>query len=207
MSYNYLHLIPTDYNYVPSSEQIQRAVSIISENPLESEPDVVISDNVEFVDSRSNMEAVYCPQCGLKLEWAWWGDAMDRAFKTGFRDLSIDTPCRGLATSLNDLRYVWPCGFARFRISFLSPGRDLDPSRRARCWRSRNTPSKDMGASLTQRKCTVCGCVGWDCCPALALGAGPCYSVSAAQPSLNSRSAWHERPRNGWCSKTACDGK
>ncbi len=127
MSYNYLHLIPTDPNYIPSSQQILRALSLIAANPLESQPEVVISENVEFIDSRSNMEAVYCPRCGSKLDWTWWGDAMDLAYKSGFRDLSIDTPCCGLTTSLNELRYVWPCGFARFRISFSSPGRDLAP--------------------------------------------------------------------------------
>ncbi len=146
MSINYLHLIPTDPNYIPSPEQIQGAISIIWANPLESEPKVVTSNEVEFVDCRSNFEAVYCPRCGLKLDWKWWGDAMDRAVKEGYRDLSIVSPCCGLETNLNELRYVWPCGFARFRISFRSPGRDLDSEVLARIADALGTPIRKIWA-------------------------------------------------------------
>ncbi len=128
MSDNYLRLIPTDPEYVPSSQQIRRALSVIAANPLQSEPEVIITDNVEFIDAGSNWEAVYCPRCGLEIDMRWWrDDAMDRAHETRFRDLSVKMPCCGVETSLNELRYVWPCGFAKFQISFLGPGRDLEP--------------------------------------------------------------------------------
>ncbi len=127
MSSNYLHLIPIDHNYIPSPEQIQQAIFLISAHPLEAEPEIVVSEKVEFIDSRTGLTAIYCPRCGSKVEWGWWHGAMNRAYATGFRDLSIKTPCCNLDTNLNELRYDWPSGFARFRISFLNPGRDLEP--------------------------------------------------------------------------------
>ncbi len=146
MSENYLHLIPIDYNYVPSSEQIQRALSITSANPLESEPEVVMTDNVDFIFSGTNLEAVYCPQCRSEIDWEWWSDIMNRACKDGYRDLGLTTPCCGLETNLNELRYDWPSGFAKFRISFLGPRRDLAPAVVDRIAQALGTPLRKVWA-------------------------------------------------------------
>ena len=126
MSDNYLHLIPTTPNYTPSAEQIQRAISLMSSIWPDVFPEVVARDEVEFIDPGANLAAIYCPRCNSDLDMGWWGEAMDRAAATGFRDLSIETPCCGYPTTLNDLRYYWPVGFAKFSISFRNPGRDFD---------------------------------------------------------------------------------
>jgi hypothetical protein len=34
-----------------------------------------------------------------------------------------DPPCCGAATSLNDLVYEWPQGFARWALEIMNPGR------------------------------------------------------------------------------------
>lgn len=51
---------------------------------------------------------------------------MGSAFSNHFTALDIIVPCCEEKTSLNELKYEWPAGFARFSIEILSPGKDLD---------------------------------------------------------------------------------
>ena len=44
-----------------------------------------------------------------------WQAEMDRAYQSNFEDLSFHTPCNH-SSSLNDLSYVAPAGFASFVI-------------------------------------------------------------------------------------------
>jgi hypothetical protein len=48
---------------------------------------------------------------------------MDRVHQFRFTDLAVVVPCCGAATSLNDLRYDWPIGFARWELIEFGPGR------------------------------------------------------------------------------------
>jgi hypothetical protein len=48
--------------------------------------------------------------------------AMEVAHEEHFRDLRATTPCCGTRTSLNDLVYAWPAGFARYTLEVLNPG-------------------------------------------------------------------------------------
>jgi hypothetical protein len=41
-----------------------------------------------------------------------------------FSNLVITTPCCGIASSLNELHYVWPAGFAQFSLELVEPGDD-----------------------------------------------------------------------------------
>jgi hypothetical protein len=50
-----------------------------------------------------------------------WSNEADR------RRLAIETPCCGQATSLNDLDYVEPQGFACVAIKVMNPDSDLEP--------------------------------------------------------------------------------
>ena len=79
------------------------------------------TEEVRFIDQGSNFEGVYCPACSADLD-QWWKEAMDRAWQTRFANLAAVVPCCGSATSLNDLRYVWPAGFARFVLEAKNPG-------------------------------------------------------------------------------------
>jgi len=47
---------------------------------------------------------------------------MDRASEGRFADLSVVLPCCGVVASLNDLRYEWPAGCARFVLEAMNPG-------------------------------------------------------------------------------------
>ena len=80
-----------------------------------------MTERVEFVDQGGNFEGVYCPVCGADLG-EWWPAAMDRAHAGHFADLAVTAPCCGAALSLNDLRYEWPAGFARFVLEAMNPG-------------------------------------------------------------------------------------
>ena len=74
-----------------------------------------------FIDCGSNLEKIECPLCGSLLDFDWWGEAMSAAAENEFSDLSVSLPCCGGKSSLNDLRYDFPCGFACAEISILNP--------------------------------------------------------------------------------------
>jgi hypothetical protein len=48
---------------------------------------------------------------------------MDEASAHGFVALQVIVPCCHIQTTLNDLRYKWPAGFARFIMEVRNPGR------------------------------------------------------------------------------------
>lgn len=50
-------------------------------------------------------------------------DLLDERHDECFEDLMVDAPCCGGRTSLNNLHYEWPCGFARFELALWNPGR------------------------------------------------------------------------------------
>ena len=52
---------------------------------------------------------------------------MDKAYeKTRFADLTITLPCCGNVSSLNDVLYEWPTGFARFQLKARNPGKGVE---------------------------------------------------------------------------------
>ena len=127
MSVNVLKLISTDPQYVPNATVRQRARSLLmSFVPRAKEIDVIVTDEVEFIDQGTNFEQVLCCACGTVLDTAWWKRAMDIAYQTRFTDLSVTMPCCSTASSLNDLHYDWPAGFARFMLVARNPNADVD---------------------------------------------------------------------------------
>jgi hypothetical protein len=52
---------------------------------------------------------------------AWWQKAMSAAYQTHFSDLSVHLPCCNATSSLNDLLYDSPAGFARFELIVRNP--------------------------------------------------------------------------------------
>ena len=140
MSDNWIHLIPVSPDFVPPAAKVDKAVRIVAEawptlrprvvhtKKAEFEgswPDVVIlvvvRDEIEFVSGMENFEGAFCPFCGTRIDDDWWGNAFDHASKVKFRDLAILSPCCGRSTSLNDLDYRFPAGFARFSLSIHDP--------------------------------------------------------------------------------------
>lgn len=51
---------------------------------------------------------------------------MDKAQASSFNHLAVMTPCCGASSSLDDLKYELPAGFARFVLEAQDPKADLD---------------------------------------------------------------------------------
>jgi hypothetical protein len=128
MSDSILRLIPDAPGYVPRADQISVVISILSRVTPEAVVHADVYPEVKFVDQGGNFEAIYCPCCADELDLVWWGQAMDQAAQTQFADLAVITPCCGCRTSLNDLKYHWPAGFARFCITINNPPPDIADS-------------------------------------------------------------------------------
>jgi hypothetical protein len=122
MSDNWLMFIPADPDALPSRTGAEKALELLKRFAPGAGDDVraIFSDKVEFHDCGSNWSGVTCPTCGEDVE-EWWVSAIDNAYKSGFTDLRATPPCCGHATSLNDLNYVWPAGFARFVLEAKNP--------------------------------------------------------------------------------------
>jgi hypothetical protein len=74
-----------------------------------------------FIDQGANFESGRCPGCKIEVEIASWQEWMDKSYESEFRDLYLAMPCCGASTSLNDLIYEWPAGFARFALFIENP--------------------------------------------------------------------------------------
>jgi len=128
MSDNWLQFIPSKPEFQPSSDAAEAARSLLAEFVPEADGvKVEFKPSTEFFHPGGNWSGVKCPSCGADLE-EWWGEAMSAASTTAFVDLSVTTPCCGIATSLNDLNYVWPAAFGRFVLEAMNPNiEDLTP--------------------------------------------------------------------------------
>jgi hypothetical protein len=126
MSENVLRLITTNPLYVPSSATQDQAHNLLVSLLPEGEVRVVVTRDVSFIDPGANFECILCPICGAVVSMEWWGQVMDRSYAVSrFRDLSIIMPCCQAHSSLNDLLYEWPAGFARFFLETHSVDLDL----------------------------------------------------------------------------------
>ncbi len=126
MSENVLRLIPTDPLYVPSVAAQDQARNLLASLLPEGAVQIVVTEDVSFIDPGDNFECILCPLCGVVVPIEWWGQMMDHTYTVSrFRDLSIIMPCCQTHSSLNDLRYEWPAGFARFLLEIHSAGIDL----------------------------------------------------------------------------------
>jgi hypothetical protein len=129
MSDDVLSVIPTDPRWQPTREAGEQAAAIASrlalrEDDLDVEVDVEWHETVAVVDCGQNLERITCGRCNAEIGTDWWGDLLEERFETGFDDLVVRLPCCGAESSLNDLDYNWPCGFAKFEIALWNPGLD-----------------------------------------------------------------------------------
>ncbi len=125
MTDNILSVIPTDPWFVPDAGAQMIGHGLFSSFVVKAdEINVVIPDEVRFVDAGENFASVACPVCGTDLS-GWWQQAIDSAFENQFTDLNITTPCCNSNGSLNDLVYDWPAGFASFILEARNPAGDV----------------------------------------------------------------------------------
>lgn len=83
--------------------------------------DVIVSDEICFVDQGEYFQKVSCPRCKAELSIDWWKAEMNRSFESKFEQMNVVTPCCALETSLNDLDYQFPAGFSRCRLEARHP--------------------------------------------------------------------------------------
>lgn len=76
-----------------------------------------------FYDPGSNFESVSCHICKQELDTDYWVEFMDKAGESEFTKLDIYLPCYNLTSSLNELDYNFPAGFARSAIKILNPNK------------------------------------------------------------------------------------
>ncbi|OQR65836.1 hypothetical protein B6E66_01805 [Streptomyces maremycinicus] len=127
MSDYYLTVIPDDPYWQPSEDAADRAAAVLSamlpDDDARRGLEAKWHDGVEVVDCGTNLERISCPQCGSELTASWWAEAVSERYDEGFATLLGTVPCCGVDTSLNELVYDWPIGFARFRLEVLYPNR------------------------------------------------------------------------------------
>jgi hypothetical protein len=117
MSTECLYVIPASPRYVPAANSCELALEAFKEMlPSAESVDVVVHTDISFIDSGVRLEQVSCNFCGAELDQIWWGDAMNAAYKTAFNDLKVRLPCCDVTSTLNDLHYKMPSGFARFLL-------------------------------------------------------------------------------------------
>ncbi len=128
MSVDMLILIPTEPTYRPEPILAEQAKTLLKVFvPQAQEIAVQATEEVEFIATGGNLERIVCPFCQSVLDEQWWVAAMDRAYdETRFTDLTVILPCCGRVSSLNNLSYEWPTGFACFQLIARDPGKDLD---------------------------------------------------------------------------------
>jgi hypothetical protein len=128
MSDNWLIVLPIDPMAKPSEERGKATFELLCAlRPDAQDPDLQMYDTPEFIHCGSNFEDVFCPFCKTDI-MDWWKKAMDDLWNSDDRRaLSAETPCCGRATSLNDLDYDSPQGFACFAIELMNPSSDLEP--------------------------------------------------------------------------------
>jgi hypothetical protein len=124
---NWLTVIPTDPHRQPGREAADRAAAVLSgmlpDDRARRGVRAVWHDTVELVDCGGNLERISCPRCGRGIAVDRWVEAVSQCYRGGFSTLLVAVPCCGAETSLNELVYDWPMGFARFRIEVARPDR------------------------------------------------------------------------------------
>jgi hypothetical protein len=124
-------VIPVDPLAKPPQERIDAAFSLLQELRPDGEPELHVGDVPEFFYAGENAGSIFCPFCETVLEYDWWSNALNRWYESKDRRvLSIETPCCHRPTSLNDLDYDGPEGFACVGMELMNPGYDLEPDER-----------------------------------------------------------------------------
>ena len=131
MSDDWMIVLAADPLAVTERARAAAAFALLAKlRPEAQEPELHLSETPQFFDCGGNFENVFCPFCAADIT-AWWSETMGRLWDSeDHRSLVVETPCCGCATSLNDLDYVPPQGFACTAIELMNGGPDLEPEER-----------------------------------------------------------------------------
>lgn len=128
VSDNYLRLIPTAPIWEPDVEAAHVATEYVAglfAASGASADDVTheFYGKVAVIDSGVNTETAKCGHCGAPVDLAWVSEVIEQR-ADDLSQLDVVLPCCGETSSLNDLDYHWPMGFASFEICVLNGTRD-----------------------------------------------------------------------------------
>lgn len=124
-----IRIIPRD----PEIELQKKISTSLIEYLLKEFPNkeiiIQIDSTISFVDCGQGFEKVICPNCGNEISMDFWHEAMDKAYKGNFKDLTIKTICCQTLTDLNSLKYQADCGFAKSIITVNDPNTKINNSK------------------------------------------------------------------------------
>ena len=148
MSDYYIKMIPKQPEYRASEPVLDSARAFLEAVGNAERVNAAVHDAPVFIDCGGNLEEIVCPVCGQTLDLAWWGEAMSAAAEQGFADLTVKLPCCGGDSSLNDLEYYFPCGFAATELTLVNPAIELGEDVIARLGEILETPVRVVRAHL-----------------------------------------------------------
>lgn len=124
MSENWITVLPADPRAQLAPERIA-AACVLFERLAPNAAEVTVEGDghqIQFFDCGGNFEEIRCPACKTEVEIETWQAWMDADYDpTGFALDPFEMPCCGTQTTLNDLTYVWPQGFACIAVSARDP--------------------------------------------------------------------------------------
>jgi hypothetical protein len=108
----------------PAEERWAAIVELLTEMRVQDGvPELEASETPRFIGAA--IYNIFCPHCGTTIMDWWSSEAMGQWVAS--QSLETETPCCHRATSLNDLDYDPPVGFAVFRVELMNPWGDLEP--------------------------------------------------------------------------------
>ena len=125
MSDTIIKIIPADPCFRITEHKAQELVEFLKSRIAADSIKAMLHESPVFVDCGGNLKRILCPFCKSALGFDWWGQAMNAAYEHSFENLSVTLPCCGRKSSLNDLRYDFPCGFSIVEFSILNPRNEL----------------------------------------------------------------------------------
>lgn len=125
MSSSILKIISTIPSYTAEKNFQHDAITFLAGLYNLNQIELITTDSIEFIDQGQNFESISCLVCKQDIEIEAWQGMMDLAFQHQFTDLTIITACCNKETSLNDLNYQWPAGFAKFVITISESENDI----------------------------------------------------------------------------------
>jgi len=128
MSSTILNIISTSPSFEPDNIMLARAKKLLVKFYRDEQIECITTDTIDFIDQGQNFESVSCNLCKQTFEIEDWQNAMDNAYEHQFTDLTFITPCCKKKTSLNDLTYKSPAGFAKFVVCISDAQNELEKS-------------------------------------------------------------------------------